>query len=57
MNNLNGVQSLWAMVAGLFSPAVFYALGRLLGMWLTITLALLEIGVTVVLFAKGFGFV
>jgi hypothetical protein len=55
MNSLTGLQSLWAMVLGLFSPAIFYVLGRTFGMWLTKTLAVLEIGLTVFLFGKGFG--
>lgn len=55
MNSLTGIESLWAMVAGLFSPAVFYALGRWFGTWLTITLSLLEVGLTVFLFGRGFG--
>jgi hypothetical protein len=56
MNNLTGIQSLWAIVLGLFSPAIFYVLGCLFGTWLTKTLAVLEIGLTVFLFVRGFGF-
>ncbi len=56
MNSLTGIQSLWAMVAGLFSPAVFYVLGRMFGMWLTTALAILQVGATVFLFGRGFGF-
>jgi hypothetical protein len=55
MFGLQGVESVWAMVLGLFSPAIFYVLGRTFGMWLTKTLAVLEVGMTVCLFGKGFG--
>jgi len=55
MNHLSGIQSLWAMVVGLFSPAIFYILGRLFGMWLTVIFAILEIGVIVFVFGRGFG--
>lgn len=56
MFGLRGVASVWAMVLGLFSPAIIYILGRVFGMWLTKALSALEIGLTVFLFGRGFGF-
>ncbi len=55
MNKLAGLESLWAIVLGLFSPAIFYVFGCIFGMWLTNTLAVLEVGLTVFLFGRGFG--
>jgi hypothetical protein len=56
MLGFEGLVSLWAMVLGLFSPAIFYVLGRLFGMRLTKGLAILEVGITLFVFANGFGF-
>ncbi len=56
MFGLQGTVSAWAMVMGLFSPAMFYILGRVFGIWLTKALATLQVGLTVFLFGRGFGF-